>query len=119
MNLYPVLLGEALHRFDRIDRDGESLRSDDDQCNLVRRVVQHLARFPYYENNAWKAAQLPYAGGTYSFLVLVPKVVLQQVLSYYSRSPERPAGLSLDDTFVLPAGIREIRLDRGQAIVVQ
>lgn len=39
-------------------------------------MMQHLARFPYYENDAWKAAQLPYAGGEYSFLVLVPKAVL-------------------------------------------
>jgi hypothetical protein len=49
----------------------------------------------------------------------VPKLVLQQLVSYYSRSPERPSGLSLDDAFALPASIQEIRLERGQAIVVQ
>lgn len=49
----------------------------------------------------------------------VPKMILQQLVSYYSRSPERPAGISLDDAFALPARIREIRVERGQAIVVQ
>jgi hypothetical protein len=51
--------------------------------------------------------------------VPIPKSVLQQVLSYYSRTPENPQGLSLDDAIDLPAGIREIRVQSGQAIVVQ
>jgi hypothetical protein len=49
----------------------------------------------------------------------MPKPVLQEILSYYTRSAERPEGLSLDDPFVLPSNIREIQVDRGQAIVVQ
>jgi hypothetical protein len=49
----------------------------------------------------------------------VPKLILQQLVSYYSRSPEHPSGISLDEAFALPASIREIRLERGQAIVVQ
>jgi hypothetical protein len=51
--------------------------------------------------------------------VPVPKSLLQQVLSYYSRTPENPQGLNLDDAIDLPAGIREIRVQPGQAIVVQ
>lgn len=51
--------------------------------------------------------------------VPIPKSLLQQVLSYYSRTPENPQGLSLDDAIELPAGIREIRVQPGQAIVVQ
>lgn len=51
--------------------------------------------------------------------VPVPKLFLQQVVSYYSRSPKRPSGLSLDDPFALPARIREIHVGRGEAIVVQ
>lgn len=51
--------------------------------------------------------------------VPVPKTVLQQVVSYYSRTPENPSGLNLDDAFELPARIREIRVQPGQAIVVQ
>jgi hypothetical protein len=49
----------------------------------------------------------------------VPKILLQEIVSYYSRSPEKPSGISLDDPFALPAHIREIQVDRGQAIIVQ
>jgi hypothetical protein len=51
--------------------------------------------------------------------VPVPKGILQQVISYYSRTADNPQGLSLDDAFDLPAGIQEIRVQPGQAIVVQ
>ena len=51
--------------------------------------------------------------------VPMPKAVLQEILSYYSRMPERPEGLSLDDSFALPSNIREIQVERGQAIVIQ
>jgi len=49
----------------------------------------------------------------------VPKVVLQEIVSHYSKTPSNPAGIGLDDPFALPAGIREIQVERGQAIVVQ
>ena len=51
--------------------------------------------------------------------VPIPKILLQEIVSYYSRTPEKPAGISLDDPFQLPARIREIQVDRGQAIIVQ
>jgi hypothetical protein len=51
--------------------------------------------------------------------VPIPKFLLQEIVSYYSRSPERPSGFSLDDRYPLPAGIREIQVLRGQAVVVQ
>jgi hypothetical protein len=51
--------------------------------------------------------------------VPVPKLVLQQIVSYYSRSTEQPSGISIDRSFTLPANIKEIQVDRGQAIVVQ
>jgi hypothetical protein len=49
----------------------------------------------------------------------IPKFLLQEILTYYSRSPERPEGLNIDDPFALPVRIREIQVSRGQAIVVQ
>src|SRR5262252_4593716 len=49
----------------------------------------------------------------------LPKFLLQEILSYYSRSPEKPDGINLDDPFMLPVRIREIQVGRGQAIVVQ
>jgi hypothetical protein len=51
--------------------------------------------------------------------VPVPAWMLQEIVSYYSKSPASPQGVSIDKPFVLPSGIREIQLDRGQAIVVQ
>jgi hypothetical protein len=51
--------------------------------------------------------------------VPVPKVVLQEVVSYYTRRPDNPSGVSLDAPFELPARIREIRVGTGQAIVIQ
>jgi hypothetical protein len=49
----------------------------------------------------------------------IPKVLLQEIVSYYSRTRENPSGLSLDDPFALPSRIREIQVERGQAIIVQ
>lgn len=51
--------------------------------------------------------------------VPVPKVVLQEVVSYYTRRPDNPSGVSLDDPFELPARIREIKVAAGQAVVLQ
>lgn len=51
--------------------------------------------------------------------VPVPKILLQEIVSYYSRSAAKPAGIGLDDPFALPSSIREIQVERGQAIIVQ
>jgi len=51
--------------------------------------------------------------------ISVPKTVLQELLTYYSRSPEQPSGINMDDPFELPARIREIRVGTGTATVVQ
>jgi hypothetical protein len=49
----------------------------------------------------------------------LPKVLLQYVISYYSRTPERPDGISLDDAVPMPAGIQAIAVEQGRAIIVQ
>lgn len=49
----------------------------------------------------------------------IPKLLLQEIISHYSRTRESPSGLSLDEPFALPARIREIQVERGQAIIVQ
>jgi hypothetical protein len=51
--------------------------------------------------------------------VPVPLWMLQEIVSYYSKSESSPKGVALDRPFVLPNGIREIRTARGQATVVQ
>lgn len=51
--------------------------------------------------------------------VSIPKSVLQELLSYYSRTKENPAGINMDDPFELPSRIREIRVSQAQATIVQ
>ncbi len=51
--------------------------------------------------------------------VTVPKAVLQELLSFYSRSAENPAGINMDAPFELPVRIREIRVGTGTSTVVQ
>lgn len=51
--------------------------------------------------------------------VPVPKTLLQELVSYYSRSESQPQGVSLDAPFRLPARIREIQTAQGHALVVQ
>lgn len=51
--------------------------------------------------------------------VTIPKTVLQELLTYYSRTPENPAGINMDDPFELPSGIRTIDVGKGTATIVQ
>jgi hypothetical protein len=51
--------------------------------------------------------------------VTIPKAVLQELVSFYSRTPENPAGIDMDAPFELPSRIREIRVGTGQATIVQ
>jgi len=49
----------------------------------------------------------------------LPKTFLQELVSYYSRTPAHPQGVKLDDQFELPASIRQIDVSAGQAVIVQ
>ena len=49
----------------------------------------------------------------------IPKALLQELISHYSKSPEFPQGISLDKPFDLPAGIRTIEILKGAAAVIQ
>ncbi|NUR54729.1 MAG: hypothetical protein HOQ29_09795 [Acidobacteria bacterium] len=51
--------------------------------------------------------------------VTIPKTLLQELLSYYSKTRENPAGINMDDPFELPAGIKEIKVGKGAATIVQ
>jgi hypothetical protein len=51
--------------------------------------------------------------------ITIPRTILQQIIAHYSRTPDYPHGVNLDDPFPLPAGIRQIDMRRGQATVVQ
>jgi hypothetical protein len=51
--------------------------------------------------------------------VPVPVTLVQELVSYYSKSESSPAGLRLDETFQLPSAIREIQVGQGQAVIIQ
>lgn len=51
--------------------------------------------------------------------VPVPAGLLQELISLYSRTDEKPQGIRLDQRFTLPANIRQIEVGEGRAVVVQ
>ena len=51
--------------------------------------------------------------------VPVPKTLLQELVSYYTRTTDHPQGVKLDDPFALPAQIKQIEVGQAQAVVVQ
>lgn len=51
--------------------------------------------------------------------VSVPKTVAQELLRFYTTTPERPGGFTFDEPFALPAGVRAVTVERGAVTVVQ
>ena len=51
--------------------------------------------------------------------VAVPETVAQELLRFYTRTPERPRGFAFDEPFALPAGLRAVSVERGAATVTQ
>jgi hypothetical protein len=51
--------------------------------------------------------------------VAVPKTVAQELLRFYTSTPERPRGFAFDEPFALPAGLRAVDVERGAATVTQ
>jgi hypothetical protein len=51
--------------------------------------------------------------------VTIPKSLMQELLTYYSKSPDRPNGINMDDPFNLPSAIKEIKVGAGTTTIVQ
>ncbi len=51
--------------------------------------------------------------------VPVPKPIVQELVNFFSRTAENPNGFNLDAPFNLPAKIREITVNPGEALLVQ
>ena len=49
----------------------------------------------------------------------LPRRILQELVSYYTKTENHPNGVRLDEPFSLPANIKQIQVGQGQAIVVQ
>lgn len=51
--------------------------------------------------------------------VEVSKSLIQDIVSYFSRTAENPGGFNFDISFKLPANIKKIEFASGKAVVVQ
>jgi hypothetical protein len=51
--------------------------------------------------------------------VPIPKTLLQEIVSFYSRNEDFPNGINIDDPFTLPAEIRRIDVGDARAVIVQ
>jgi hypothetical protein len=51
--------------------------------------------------------------------VSVPRSLVQELVTYFTRTAETPQGVSLDRPFDLPARIQQVRTQTGQATIVQ
>jgi hypothetical protein len=51
--------------------------------------------------------------------VPLPKPLLQELVSFFSRTPQNPNGFDIDAPFDLPSKIREISVRSGESVVIQ
>jgi hypothetical protein len=51
--------------------------------------------------------------------VAVPQTVAQELLRFYTRTPERPRGFAFDEPFALPAELRAVSVERAAVTVTQ
>jgi len=51
--------------------------------------------------------------------VPLPEPILQQLVAFFSSTPQNPQGFDMNAPFNLPAKIRELLINKGQAVVVQ
>ncbi|HZA56331.1 MAG TPA: hypothetical protein VE616_18960, partial [Candidatus Udaeobacter sp.] len=49
----------------------------------------------------------------------LPKPLVQELVTFFSRNPENPKGFDLDAPFALPVKIREITINNGEAVIIQ
>jgi hypothetical protein len=51
--------------------------------------------------------------------VPLPKPLLQELVGFFSRTPQNPNGFDIDAPFDLPSKIREISVKSGESVVIQ
>jgi hypothetical protein len=102
--------------------DLDAVRKQKNPTSLLDPMNYLMGRLPVSATGVLKTSQgvghIEFESAAISRLP-IPKFLLQEIVSYYSRSDQNPAGINLDDPFELPARIREIQVNQGQAIIVQ
>jgi hypothetical protein len=51
--------------------------------------------------------------------ISVPKTLAQELVRFYTRSPEFPNGIAFDTPYPLPAGVRAVSVQSGEVTVTQ
>ena len=77
-------------------------------------AVAIVGRFEATDGQARFALRSASVGG-----VPVPKVVVQELVTFFTKTAENPRGINIDDPYPLPARIREIDVRLGEAFVKQ
>ncbi len=102
--------------------DLDAVRKQKSQRSLLDPMNYLSGRVPVTATGTLRTtagvARMEYESGAIG-PVSIPKFILQEIVSYYSRTPEKPSGIDLDAPFTLPARIREIQVETGRAVVVQ
>ena len=106
--------GRAIIDLDAIRKS--RTRSWTDPVNYITGSVEAIMTGTLFAANGKGVFQLASAtvGG-----VTVPKTLLQEIVSYYSKTPDHPTGWDMDSPFLLPAKIRGVEVQRGAATIVQ
>jgi hypothetical protein len=109
------LSGTALVDLDAVRKQRQS-RSMLDPLNYLRGTlaVAVVGRLEATQGQARFALLSANVGG-----VPVPKVIVQELVSFYSKTDANPRGINIDDPYPLPARIREIEIRPGEAFVRQ
>jgi hypothetical protein len=77
-------------------------------------AVEVVGRLEASQGQARFALQSARVGG-----VSVPKVVVQELVYFFTKTEANPRGINIDDPYPLPARIREIEIRLGEAFVKQ
>lgn len=51
--------------------------------------------------------------------ISVPKILVEELVRYYTAAPEAPNGLELDEPFELPANIQNVLFEPSRATIIQ
>jgi hypothetical protein len=109
------LSGTALVDLDAVRKQRQS-RGWLDPLNYLSGTlaVAVVGRLEATQGQARFALQSASVGG-----VPVPKMVVQELVGFFSRTDANPRGINIDDPYPLPARIREIDIRLGEALVKQ
>jgi len=109
------LVGRILVDLDEFKRQRRS-RGFMDPLNYVSGRVPVTARGVLHTREGKGKFQL---GSAEIQGIPLPKPIIQELVTFFSRTPQNPRGFDLDAPFDLPARIRELVINRAEAVVMQ